>query len=186
MNLDVPLIPIPFLPLRQQRGLQDWESPQELLNPLRAINGLPLLLGPMQQKAAKDMESKRPAPRASPVSFRQSSPLPMAADLTMSMSKNTSLTRGVASAAADAASKAVDASGGRKSPSSPSREGLEEEEEEEEVEGDDDSREDAKGEADIGLMALWGLMNMSDFSAAQVNNNTCYLSVIVPSPSDYF
>ena len=27
----------------------------------------------------------------------------------------------------------------------------------------------AKGEADIGLMALWGLLNMSGYTAAQVN-----------------
>ena len=63
---DPPPTPILLPCPRLQRGAADYDAPQELLSPLRAVNGLPLLLGPMQLAAAAEMESKRPPPPPSP------------------------------------------------------------------------------------------------------------------------
>ena len=179
-----PLLPCP----RLQRSAADCDAPQELLSPLRAVNGLPLLLGPMQLAAAAEMEAKRPPPPPSPLLRSPSAATRDSADLSISSSP-TSMGRaaanavaGMAAESAATASASATAAGavwavtsglkalsigtgpefiGEEDPEAGGSDGEEED-------GAEAAEEATQGEADIGLMALWGLLNMSGFSAAQV------------------
>ncbi|KAJ9508469.1 hypothetical protein QJQ45_011999 [Haematococcus lacustris] len=139
--------------MRVAAGTPEWERPQELVSPLRALNGLRIRLGPEQAASAKSIETAALVAAGLVISSpskcdhhgcshsHNSSPHPASPQAQQHSEQATN------AVPRDAAQSPAPGPGAQEAPADPPH---------------------VSGHSDVGLMALWGLLNLSGYVPAQV------------------